>query len=108
MRPTGGGLGHRGQGKSRELARAVEAYVRRANRRKRPELAGNPPPRPPKELVFALRVSVADLRPWEYAACPSDEYQMILHLRSVYAEAQKRWPPDWDVAQRQATAGLGG
>lgn len=38
----------------------------------------------PDELVYALRVSVDGLRPWEYWSMDADEYDMITHLQHVY------------------------
>lgn len=49
-----------------------------------------PPPIPPRELVYALRVSVADLRPWEYKAMDSEEYELILGARNAYENGRRK------------------
>ena len=38
----------------------------------------------PRELDYALRVSVENLRPWEYDEMVADEYDMISHLQGLY------------------------
>lgn len=57
-------------------------------------------PTPPAELVYALRVSVADLRPWEYAAMEADRYDEIVELRTIWNEERDFW-------RRQMTPGDG-
>jgi len=48
-------------------------------------------PTPPPELVYALRVSVADLRPWEYAAMEADRYDEIVELRQIWQDERAYW-----------------
>ena len=66
-------------------------------RRKR---VGRTVPRPPRELVRALRVSIDDLRPWEY-----DE---TLALQQAWREYQRLFPPGHDTQAAPRPPGLGG
>ena len=58
--------------------------------KRRPELRHKPPPTPPSELVYAIRVDVSGLRPWEYRAMEADEYEMVLHLQGLFRTEMKR------------------
>lgn len=46
--------------------------------------------------MYALRVNVDDLRPWEYDAMPADDYEMILHLQETFRKARALWPKGHD------------
>lgn len=52
----------------------------------------------PRELDYALRVSVNDLRPWEYWAAEADDYDLIQHLQGVY---RREMPAAREQVQRQ-------
>lgn len=54
----------------------------------------------PKELAYALRVSVEGLRPWEYRAAEADDYELIVHLQGVY---RREMPAAREMVQRQRT-----
>ena len=51
-------------------------------------------PRPPRELVYAWRVSIADLRPWEYDGMNWWQYETILHAQTAWQQAQRDLPAD--------------
>ena len=38
----------------------------------------------PEELAYALRVNVADLRPWEYDNMDADQYESIVYHQNIY------------------------
>lgn len=63
-------------------------------RRKR---VGRTVPRPPRELVRALRVSIDDLRPWEYDGMSAWEYDETLALQQAWREYQRLFPPGHDT-----------
>lgn len=48
-------------------------------------MAVEPPPAP-RDLIYAMRVNVDNLRPWEYDAMAADTYEMIVHLQGVFRE----------------------
>ena len=45
---------------------------------------------PPLELVYALRVNVDNLRPWEWDAIEADVYDEILLCRETWAREQAK------------------
>lgn len=47
------------------------------------------PPAPP-ELVYALRVDVRGLRPWEYDGMDAELYDEIRALQAAYAEGVRQ------------------
>lgn len=38
----------------------------------------------PEELSYALRVNVADLRPWEYDNMEADHYETIVYCQNAF------------------------
>ena len=54
----------------------------------------------PDELVYALRVSVEGLRPWEYWAMEADDYAMITQLQGIY---RREMQAARESAERQQT-----
>lgn len=44
---------------------------------------------PPRKLIYALRVSLDNLRPWEYDAMVADEYDEILLCQRTFAKEMK-------------------
>ena len=58
---------------------------------------------PPRELVYALRVDVSRLRPWEYDQMESDRYELVVHQQDAWRAAQEAFPPGWDEVRRQET-----
>jgi hypothetical protein len=51
--------------------------------------------------VYALRVDVQRLRPWEYDQMESDRYEMVTHLQEVWRAAQEQFPAGWDDVSRR-------
>lgn len=47
---------------------------------------------PPPELTYALRVSIADLKPWEYDAMGFWQYERIRHAQQEWAKSQRVLP----------------
>lgn len=41
-------------------------------------------PPAPAELIWALSVSIEGIRPWEYWAMDSEEYDLIREVQAVY------------------------
>lgn len=70
------------------MARLTRAYARGVVRHEQKRAKGqdSEPPAAPRELIYAMRVTVDHLRPWEYDAMDADKYDMILHLQGVFRE----------------------
>lgn len=47
----------------------------------------------------ALRVNIADLRPWEYGNMEAWEYDRIFYTQQAYRQAMKDFPPGWDTVK---------
>lgn len=56
-------------------------------------------PSPPIELIHALRLDIADLRPSEYDNMESDRYQEVLLCQYEYRSAMKQFPVGWDTVK---------
>ena len=77
------------------MAEAVRDYwkfVRSESIRTGPPPKDRIPPRAPKELTYALRVSIADLRPWEYDAMSAWDYDMIENALRAWEQARRDYP----------------
>lgn len=51
--------------------------------------------------MYALRVDVSRLRPWEYDGMESDRYEMVTHLQEAWRAANEAFPPGWDDVSRR-------
>lgn len=58
---------------------------------------------PPIELIRALRLDIADLRPNEYDTMESDRYQEVLLCQYEYRSAMKQFPVGWDTAKPETS-----
>lgn len=70
--------------------RATNSRLRKATAKK---------PRPPLELIRALRLDISDLRPAEYDAMENWRYEEILLCQYEYRQAMKQFPPGWDTVK---------
>lgn len=73
------------------MAEAIRAYWDYARVRNREGLT---PVSPPNELLYAWRVNIDDLRPWEYDQMSAWKYDKIRHAKDVWERAVKDKPMD--------------
>ena len=52
---------------------------------------GRRPETPPAELVLLSRVSIDDLRPWEYYGMGWWDYERLAHAKEELAAARAMW-----------------
>jgi hypothetical protein len=48
---------------------------------------------PPPELIYALRVNIDELRPWEYDGMSFWQYERIRHAQAEWRRSQRLLPP---------------